>query len=98
VRPLLQWQSSITYSQCVFVALGIQHAIRMRHTVICGLSGCTIFFHIISYTARLKKNLLNFFLFSVQGLSEMFPILRRTEQDSIKNVNWSSCKLSVVRF
>jgi hypothetical protein len=39
---------SITYSACVFVALGIQHAMRMRHTVICGLSSSTILFHIIS--------------------------------------------------
>jgi hypothetical protein len=39
---------SITYSVCVYVALGIQHAIRMRHTVICGPSGSAAFFHIIS--------------------------------------------------
>ena len=39
---------STTYSECVFVALGIQHAIRLRHIVICGLSGPTIFFYIIS--------------------------------------------------
>jgi hypothetical protein len=39
---------SITYSECVFVALGIQHAMPMRHIVICGLSVSTIFFHIIS--------------------------------------------------
>ena len=32
----------------VFVALSIQHAVRMRHMGICGLHGPTIFFHIIS--------------------------------------------------
>ena len=39
---------SITRSKCVFVALGIQHAMCKRHIVICGLSGSTIFSHIIS--------------------------------------------------
>ena len=39
---------SITYSEYVFVALSIQHVIRMRSIVICGLPRSTIFLHIIS--------------------------------------------------
>ena len=39
---------SIAHCECVFVALVIQHEMRMRHTVICGLSGSTMFIHIIS--------------------------------------------------
>jgi hypothetical protein len=37
----------ITCSECVFVALGTQLAMCMRRVVISGLSGCTLFFHII---------------------------------------------------
>jgi hypothetical protein len=37
----------ITYSEGVFAALGIQHAIQMRH-IACALLGSTIFLHLIS--------------------------------------------------
>ena len=36
---------SIAYLKCLFVALNIHHAIRMRHIVICGLSGYFLRYH-----------------------------------------------------
>ena len=70
----------ITCSESVFVALGIQHAMRTRHVFICGLRGSTIFFQIISQTARFSKKMLPdikcVFWFSLQNLSEKFLILK----------------------
>ena len=45
VQLYLQWKAtSITYSESVFVALGIQYAMRMRRIVVCGLPRFTVFF------------------------------------------------------
>jgi hypothetical protein len=43
---------SISYPECVLVALGIQHTMRMRHIVIDGTARSTTCFHIISKKAR----------------------------------------------
>ena len=47
---IVQWESNKHYifCVCVFVALGIQHAMRMRHVVVCGLACCKIFLHLTS--------------------------------------------------
>ena len=49
---------SITYYKCVFVALGIEYAMRMRYIVICGLPVSKIFFHIISKWHDCRKKVI----------------------------------------
>jgi hypothetical protein len=46
---------NITYSESVFLASGIKHAMRMHHIVFCGLPDSTIFFHTVPYTVRFSK-------------------------------------------
>ena len=49
----------ITYSECVFVALGTQHEMRMPHIVVSGLAGFTLFSTLAQTRHDLrKKNLL----------------------------------------
>ena len=56
MQPLMQWKTNeCSNCECVFVALSIQHVLCMRHIVICGLPGSTVFFHIISFSERFKK-------------------------------------------
>ena len=94
---------SITYSECLFVALVIQHAMRLRHIVICDPPRSTIFFHIISQTVPfsggggkvLKTKCL--FWFSLQLLSGTFLILRRNKRDMIKQM-WIGCHVEYPLF
>ena len=67
---------------------------------ICGLSGCTIFFYIVLWTAWFlekrywRQNV--WFDFSLQLSSEVFLVLRRTRRDIIINVHMSICKVLVI--
>ena len=45
----------VVNSKCLSVVLVIQHALRMRYVVICGLSGSAVFFHFILKTSRYSK-------------------------------------------
>jgi hypothetical protein len=71
---------------CVYVALVIQHAMRMRHMIICGLPGSRVYFHIISYMARLKQRVIEhkwrvMILYTIWCAT--FLITIRTERDII---------------
>jgi hypothetical protein len=71
-------------------------------TVICNPSGCNIFFHIISKTARISKkkfieNKMCVLIFST-SLTETFIIIRKTERDLIINLHTSSCQVPVILF
>jgi len=93
VQPLLQWKSGITYSECGFVALGIQHAMCMCH-IVCSPSGSTIFFRISQMAQFLKKRYWPYW-FSLHLLLEHFPFLR-TGWHMNKNVYRSSRKVPVI--
>ena len=65
---LLQWQyNKYCIIWVLLVALGIQHAMPMRHIVICDMSGSTTFFQIIFYTERFSGNVIEYlFLLTLQ--------------------------------
>ena len=87
---------SVTNDECVFIALVIQHAMRMRHTVICGRSGCTTFFYISNkrYKKKIKHKMR--VLICSANMTETFLILRRNERHIIINVHRTSCKVPVI--
>jgi hypothetical protein len=80
---------SITFSECVFGALVIQHGKRTRRITLSSVACLAVpnFFHITSYPARLSGKVIEYkicVLIYSTVLSENFLILRRKERDMIK--------------
>jgi hypothetical protein len=92
----------ITYSECVSIALVIQHAKCIRCIVIWPVWFCNNFPHYLT-TVRFSKQKRNVieqkseFRFSLQFLSETLLIVRRNERDMIINFHRYSRKVPVVR-
>ena len=88
-----------THSEYVIiVAFPLQQWFRERACVILsyGLSGCTIFFYILTQTTRLKKTGYKMFSYSLQLSSETFLILKIIQRDIIIHVHRYSSKLLVI--
>jgi len=99
-------QLSIIHPVCVVAVLGVQRAIRMRHTV---TGGCPALQHFSTLShkrhdfrkkKKKKKKLLNIkcvLRVSLQLLCEAFLILRIIERGTIKkNVYWPSYKVPLI--
>jgi hypothetical protein len=94
---------TISHSECLFVALSIQHAMRMRHIVIWPfrLYNICLPYPINGKIFEKKKTFFNIkrtFWPSLQIFLEIFLILRRNDRDMIRVVCCSSCKVAVIPF
>jgi hypothetical protein len=92
---------SITYSECVYVALVIQHAKRMRRIKLSAVACLAVPF---TFTYLINgKNFVKMFLsikylfwFPLQLLFEIFLILRRIQRDIVICVHMSLCKVPII--
>jgi hypothetical protein len=91
---------SVTYYECVFMALVIQHAMRMRRTVLSSVAclGPLYFPHVIPINGAIFEQLFTQYnvcvLLSLRLLFEPLLILRRNERDVTINalhVRYLSC-------
>jgi hypothetical protein len=84
---------SITYCECVSVALVIQHAKRMRRIILASVACVAVpYFYALPYKRHdiREKTLLDtkrVFWFYLQFFAETVLIIRRIQRDIIKNVN-----------
>jgi len=94
---------SITYSDCVFLDLGIQHAMHIRHIILSSVACLALqYFSTLPHSGTIfEKSYSTYdvcFQFSLQLLSEIILILRKNESDMIRNVYWFSSEVPIILF
>jgi hypothetical protein len=83
----------------VSVAVGIQHAKRMRHIILWSCPAVQYFSTLSHKRHDFKVNIIEHKMRVVilsTNLSEKGFVLRRTERDMNKNVYWASCKVPFI--
>jgi hypothetical protein len=101
VRVSIVVMESITYSECVYVALVIQHAKRMRRVILSSVACLPLphFSTLFHKRHDFRKNVTGqktcVLIFST-NLSETFLIVRRIKRDITINVHRSSCKVPLL--
>ena len=89
----------MTYSECVLIALGIQHAMRVRHIILLSVASpalhyfSTLFHKRHDFRKKVVEHKMCDFLYNFRLKHHSKKIWR----DMTKNAYWSSCKLSVIR-
>ena len=83
---------SVTYPECLSVALGIQHAERMRPIIY--LYNTAIFFP-TAHDRQGEKRILNVKCMFLFALKFCLLVLRSIQRDVI-NLHWSACKVAVI--
>jgi hypothetical protein len=97
---LLPWKGNKCYIFCVCVSLALatQHAMRMLHTVIFGLSASAIFSHIISQTTWFSEKVIDHEMRVLIFSTTIVWNISHSKKNSArydKNVYWSSYKVPV---
>jgi len=102
VKPFLLWKSNKynVFWVCIFSP---KYPARNAHAPYCHLWPAPLYTfspHYLINGTTLKKCILPntkcVFWCSLQLVSEIFPIIRKTERDVIKSEYWSSCKVPVI--
>ena len=96
VQPLFSEKQYYKFWECV---CRLMYPACTRHIVIFGLPGSTVFLHIISHMAQLKKPVIEYKMwnlnFSIAFVWNIFHSKKNSER-KIKNINGASRKVPVV--